>query len=171
MCCYDGGDCPVAVFYDPLPAKCNNDACDHAKLGDGICDKKDKDVCCMDQLDCVNTRQVWDDLTCETMSSWTLYDTCPLCCNVSNDYLYLYLCRPKRGAGGRGARHSFAKEREQSYGQVIRQANLSLGKMVPIPQVYICRSLFVYPEKSSVFIQMDDYGQVTSSSLIRSALG
>ena len=83
MCCYDGGDCPVAVFYDPLPALCNNDDCDHTKLGDGICDKKDENVCCMDQLDCVNTKQVWDDLTCETMSTWTLYDTCPLCCNVS----------------------------------------------------------------------------------------
>ena len=107
MCCYDGGDCPVAVFYDPLPALCNNDACDHAKLGDGICDKKDENVCCMDQLDCVNTKQVWDDLTCETMSTWTLYDTCPLCCNVSSTVIIIFISidnciNPKEDGEGGG---------------------------------------------------------------------
>ena len=56
---------------------------DYAKFGDGICDKDDSGrVCCMDQFDCVKTRQVWDELTCDKMSAWTLYDTCPVCCNV-----------------------------------------------------------------------------------------
>ena len=63
MCCYDGGDCPNGVVYENLPTQCNLDSCDHVKFGDGICDKYDEDICCMDQYDCVYTKQVWDNLT------------------------------------------------------------------------------------------------------------
>ena len=84
MCCYDGGDCPKVLFYDKLPLHCALEGCDQERFGDGICDKDSDDrVCCQDQYDCVTTQQVWDDLTCDTMSAFTKFDTCPRCCNVT----------------------------------------------------------------------------------------
>ena len=84
MCCYDGGDCPSGdVFYEKLPFTCNIDTCDNMKFGDGVCDKFEKNICCMDKLDCVDSKQIlWDELTCNSLSLWSLYDTCPRCCNV-----------------------------------------------------------------------------------------
>ena len=99
MCCYDGGDCPFTIYYEDPPLECEPLNCDHSKVGDGICDKtSESNICCQDQLDCVQTRQVWDNLTCSTMSTFTLFDTCPRCCqatNVTNDILYSF-CREER---------------------------------------------------------------------------
>ena len=93
QCCYDNGDCPFLLSTDiQIPEHCITDTCFVQHYGDGICDKNtDGQICCNDKFDCIDTAQRYQDLTCDQMSPWSLYDSCPLCCksNVSRSSGFL----------------------------------------------------------------------------------
>ena len=82
MCCYDNGDCPFVVNTEvQIPDHCVTDTCFIQNYGDGICDKDvDDQICCNDKYDCIDTSQRYEDLPCSKMSTWSLFDSCPLCC-------------------------------------------------------------------------------------------
>ena len=88
MCCYDIGDCPYKVKTDiQLPPHCVTDTCFVQNYGDGICDKDvDGQICCNDRFDCIDTTQKYEDVPCSRMSTWTLFDTCPLCCRSNASF-------------------------------------------------------------------------------------
>jgi hypothetical protein len=81
-CCYDLGDCGRILTYRK-ENNCDETSCDVINYDDGICDKNGfGKPCCLDKKDCILAKHEDNNIQCEKLTTWGLFDVCPYCCET-----------------------------------------------------------------------------------------